>query len=140
MKKRTVSFLVFILFVTALYVFQNTAVRPFIIAVASSDFFLTDDDDSPSPQGIVSEKTKTGLIHCHRYVGENFDLDDSAAFSDTDYKAWGLGGYGYLIRSQVEMTDEAGRRVRKLFSCKIQYTGGDEFKYENWLVSGLDFE
>lgn len=139
MKSRTLSFILFILFVSALYVFQTNAVLPFVEYVAMSNFFLNEDTELADSIDVKNDKTRTALIHCHNYFIENFELDDSASFPEDDYTAWPLGDYAYLIRSHVEVSGENSNRENKFFACRIKYNGGDDLAYSNWSVSGFDF-
>ncbi len=139
-QKKTVSIILFILFVTALYVFQNTVVLPTVENVANSDLFFENTDDVAQLDGVINEKTNFALIHCNRYLSENYELGDADTFSDKDYQAWGLGGYTYVIKSHVDVPVSEQGPLKKQYICTIKYTGGDEIDYENWSISGFNYD
>ena len=139
MRKKTVSIILFILFVTALYVFQNTVVIPTVTNIANSEFFFENTEDEAQLDGIINEKTNFALLHCHRYLSENFELGEADTFSDKDYQAWGLGGYTYVIKSHIDVPISEQGPTRKPFICTIKYTGGDDVEYANWSVSGFNY-
>ncbi len=139
MRKKTVSIILFILFVTSLYVFQNTVVLPTVTNIANSDLFFENTEDEAHPDGIINEKTNFALLHCHRYLSENYELGDSDTFYDKNYQAWGLGGYTYVIKSHIDVPISEQGPLKKPFICTIKYTGGYEVDYANWSISGFNY-
>lgn len=140
MKKKTVSIILFIVFVTSLYVFQITVVGPGVESIATSDFFMENTEDEVRLDGIINEKTNFALFHCRKYLTENYELSDSDIIAERDYKAWGLGGYTYVIKSYVDVVTSEQGPMEKKFVCTISYEGGDELDYANWTISGFNYE
>lgn len=140
MNKNIISFILLILFIVALYVFQNTVVGPGVEKIAASDLFLdTTFPDEPQLRGVINERTNFALLHCHRYLRENYELNDTDVISEKDYKAWGLGGADYVIRSHVDVPVSEEGPTRKTITCKITFRGGDEFESANWEISGFNY-
>jgi hypothetical protein len=140
MKKSQLSFLLLLVFVAGLYVFQNKAVTPFVLKMVNSDLLVEETDDVRQPGVVDNEKTRLALAHCNTYLQEHYDLDDSTQISKTEHNAWALGDYSYMVRSRFDLLSPSEVQKDKRYICQIKYFGGDETDYGNWTVSGFDYE
>ncbi len=141
MKKSQLSFLLLLVFIAGLYVFQNKAVTPFVLKMINSALLMEKTDDVRQP-GVAAdtEKTRLALVHCNTYFQEHYDLDDSTQISEIEHNTWGLGDYSYVVRSRFDLVSPSEVQKGKKYICKIKYFGGDDTDYENWTVSGFDYE
>ena len=138
---RTKSFVLLILFIIAVYVFQNEAVIPFVIKVVNSDLFTKETEDVAQLDPINTDKTRMALLHCNHYLKQNYEVDSSTLLSQGDHKAWTLGDKTFLVQSHIDFVDTASNQtIRKLFVCKIHQVGEDETNYENWEILAFDYE
>jgi hypothetical protein len=140
MKKSNISFLLLLVFVAGLYVFQNKAVTPFVLKMVNSALLVEETDDGRQPGVVDTDKTRLALAHCNTYLEENYDFDDSTQISETEHSAWALGDYSYVVRSRFDLLSPSEVEKDKTYICKIKFFGGDDAEYENWTVSGFDYE
>ncbi len=140
MSHKAISIGLLILFVVALYVLLIKGVTPFVQEVATSDLFLEESDDPAEKfTSVKNEKTQAALAHCGQHLQENFDLAPSDRIEDKEYTAWALGNYMYVIKSFVYIEPTDPNQTSKLFACRIQYNGGDEFDIANWEISQFTY-
>lgn len=138
--RRKYSALLLILFIVALYLFQNKGVIPFVTKVAESDLFFEKDLEEDEELGnIRNARTDFAFAHCKSGFKEEFELGEGADLNSSDYEAWALGNRTYLIRSSVRAPDENQKLVDKKYACKIQYTGTEESDPASWTIGGIDF-
>ena len=141
MRHKIISIGLLILFIVALYVLLIKGVTPFVQEVATSDLFLEKTDDTTEKfTSVKNQKTQIALAHCIQYLHDNYDLAPSNLVNDKEYTAWALGGYMYVIKSYVDIETAPEGPSSKLFACRIQYKGGDEFKMENWDISQFSYD
>ena len=143
MKKSQLSFLLLLVFVAGLYVFQNKAVTPFILKMVNSALLVEKSDDARQPADgdvLDNEKTRLALAHCNTYLQEQYDINDSTQISNTEHTTWALGDYSYVVRSRFDLLSPSAVQKDKKYICEIKYFGGDDTDYDNWTVSGFDYE
>jgi hypothetical protein len=134
------SAILLILFIVGLYLIQNKGVIPFVTKVVESDFFFEKGvDDAEELGNLRNARTDFAFAHCKSAFKEDYDLDDKADLSSSDYEAWALGNRTYLVRSAVRVPDEDQKMIDKKYACKIQYLGNEESNAGNWTVGGIDF-
>lgn len=140
MKKSQLSFLLLLVFVAGLYVFQNKAVTPFVLEMVNSALLVEETDDVRQPGTVDNEKTRLALAHCDTYLQEQYDIDDSTQISNTEHNTWALGDYSYVVRSRFDLLSPSEVQKDKKYICKIKHFGGDDTNYDNWTVSGFNYE
>lgn len=133
LKKSRISGVLLLLFIAALYVFQNKAVLPFVEGVVESDLFLADTSE-------LDNKNRESLaaLQCNDFVREALDESRSIEFANRDGKAWQLSSGRYLVRSHLTQTDDSGDLVQKNFACNVEFVGGDDTDHRNWSLQGLE--
>ena len=140
MKKSQLSFLLLLVFVAGLYVFQNKAVTPFVLKIVNSALLVEKTDDVRQPGVVDNEKTRLALAHCNTYLQEELDFDDSTQISETEHITWALDDHSYVVRSRFDLLSPSEAQNDKTYICKIKYFGGDDTNFDNWTVSGFDYQ
>jgi hypothetical protein len=135
------NIIVLLLFFAALLALMHYVVKPAVIEIAKSDLFMESTDDSGSgSKATSSPMTTLAYGHCSDYITTELDEDSSVHFLADPINAWALGGYNYVINSEVEITDTSGNTIFKKFVCRIQFTGDseeDERDPDNWSIQGI---
>ncbi len=140
MSHKVKSLITFFVFLIAAYVLLIKGITPFVTEVATSDLFLIQSDDPAEKfTSVKNEKTQAAVAHCSQHLQENFDLAPSARLDTNEYTAWALGNYTYIIKSYVISSGTTQDPANKLFACRIQYEGGDEYSAENWSISQFSY-
>jgi hypothetical protein len=121
---------------------QNKDINPLWIVVgifgiicmcmfaAMSQFFTT--DNKPKDHSIMAS------IQCKNFVKDSLKSPSSAEFPMS--KGQNIGSNTYVVNSYVDADNVFGAKLRKNFSCKIKYTGGDEDDKSNWNLIDLNID
>ncbi len=138
-KKRKPASILFVLaYGAALYAFTFFILTPWVKKIAASDLFLKETDDIAQAYPISNPLTDMAILHCNVYVRDEIDETDSLTFVKDDSKVWTLGDYRYIVKSSVDVVDQAGASSIKQFACQIKYEDGDETNIDNWDFLGLN--
>lgn len=125
----------------ALILFQREFVMPLVYDVVKSDAFLTDTEDTFDMYSTETTMTEFAHMQCNRYISDEFGEDVIFEFAEKPTNAWALGGYNYLINSELLFTDTAGEQLAKKYVCRIKYNKGSDdegiAEFENWSVNGI---
>lgn len=120
----------------ALIAFTRFIVIPLVMEVVASDAFLVDSKDEASTNTISTPLTALAFNHCNTYIKSKLGENASVSFPDKHSKAWGFGGYQFMIRSNFTV---AG--ITKEYACKITYNDNDDqagiADPNNWTIDGL---
>lgn len=135
---RWVSLSLLLLFVVALYVSLNKLFVPFIEQVASSSLFLKETENDDPLGDVRNERTDVAALHCENSIRDDEDISPVSTASDTDYKAWSLGDFTYVIKAQSTGTPEGGDPAHYRYACKIHWNGQDMADPGNWSIQGMD--
>jgi hypothetical protein len=134
-------FLVLIVGLGLLIIFQREAVMPLVNEVIKSDAFLVDSKDQGSQLPISNEMTDIAFNHCNTYIKSELDSDISVIFANKPIKAWSLGNYQFLINADIQVADESGNMSTQKYVCRITYDKGDDqegvLDFDNWTLVGL---
>ena len=135
------KFIIFIVSLIGLLVFQAKAVLPFVEKIVSSGAFLEDSDDQGSQLAISNNMTDYAFTHCNTFVSDEIGSDFSSTFSDKPINAWSLGNYQYIVNAKVEITPAGGASFMRTYACRINYSEKDDLsaakEFDNWSVFGL---
>lgn len=133
------KFLLFIVSLVALLVFQSKAVMPFVYDVVSSDLFLEESDDQGSQMKISNDMTHLAFTHCNTYI--KGDSDFSINFPKEPINAWSMGNHQYVVNADIEIIPADGVSFTRRYACHINYTEQDDLSvannFDNWSVKGL---
>lgn len=134
-------FIVLIVGLGLLILFQREAVMPLVNEVIKSDAFLVDSKDQGSQLPISTEMSAIAFNHCNHYIKSELDSDTSITFADKPIKAWSLGNYQFLINADIKIADESGNMSTQKYVCRITYDKGDDqegvLDFDNWTLVGL---
>jgi hypothetical protein len=134
-------FLVLIVGLGLLILFQREAVMPLVTEVIKSDAFLVDSKDQGSQLPVSNEMTDIAFNHCNNYIKSELDSDISVIFANKPIKAWSLGNYQFLINADIQIADESGNMSTQKYVCRITYDKGDNqegvLDFDNWTLVGL---
>jgi hypothetical protein len=123
----------------ALIAFMRFVLLPLVMEVVASDAFLVDSKDVASLHSLETPLTAIAFNHCNTYVKSELGKDVSVSFADKPTKAWGFGGYKFMIRSNF--TVAGSTKPQNEYACQITYNNGDNQEgiadYENWTIDGL---
>ena len=136
------SLIYLVLFIGALYMLQEKAIMPVVMAVVKSDLFFEKPVEENEPLGKIEGKTSRSnfaMRQCENAVKQQDALAKQAQFSDDSYEAWALGNRQYLIRSSVKISDAEKGSVTKLYACTVKLNNDQEDKPENWTTLAVDF-
>jgi hypothetical protein len=135
---RWLSLGLLILFIIALYAFNDTAVVPFVLDVANSTLYLKETEDDDPLGEVRNARTDVALLHCENEVREGRGGAAVPSASEREYKAWSLGDLTYIIKASVDLPGENGALARYRYACKIHWNGKEMNDAGNWSVYGAD--
>lgn len=139
MKRKFTGIVIFLLFVIAAYVFLIKGVKPFLEAVVSSDLFLVQSDDPAEKNLPVSnEKSRLAALQCNQYLRDNFEGVGIGELTESDYTAWALGGYTYVINTTTG-GNPGNNPEKEKFVCKIQWIEGNPLEYASWEIQQFEY-
>lgn len=127
-----------VLFIIALYAFNDTAVVPFVLDVANSSLYLKETEDDDPLGEVRNARTDVALLHCENEVREGRGAAVVPSAAEREYKAWSLGDLTYIINASVDLPGENGVPARYRYACKIHWNGKDMNNAGNWSVYGTD--
>jgi hypothetical protein len=134
-------FIVLVIGLALLILFQKFAVMPLVTDVIKSDAFLVDSKDQGSQLPISTEMTAIAFTHCNNYIKSELDSDIAVTFTDKPVKAWSLGNYQFLINGDIHIADQSGKMTTQRYVCRITYNNGDNqegvLDFDNWTLVGL---
>jgi len=136
------SIIYLVIFIGVLYMLQEKAIMPLVMAVVKSDLFFEKPVEENEPLGKIEGTTSRSthaLNLCQASVKKEGDLNDKAQFIDDKAEAWALGNRQYLIRSTVRIVDGDKDNIDKLYACTVRLNSDDESKPENWTTLAVDF-
>lgn len=141
MKKRSklLAVISYLLLFTASYAVFEMFVRgsfldPFSGKIATAETFHQIDPETEIHQG----RSEIAYSNCNEYAKENSASGYDFDFSDGEFGAWDLSSGRLLIKSYLYQPDAGGVSVRKDYTCRIKFNGGDYKDSGNWEVTGLD--
>ncbi|MGR8941455.1 MAG: hypothetical protein ACU83P_07680 [Gammaproteobacteria bacterium] len=134
-------FIVLIIGLGILILFQNTVIMPIVQDVIKSDAFLVDSKDQGSQLPISTELTSIAFMHCNNYIKSEIGSDATVTFTDKPLKSWSLGNYQFLINGNIHIGDKSGNLTTQKYVCRITYDKGDDqegiLDIDNWTLVGL---
>jgi hypothetical protein len=133
-----VSLGLLILFIIALYAFNDKAVVPFILDVANSTLYLKETEDDDPLGEVRNARTDVALLRCENEVREGRGAAAVLSAAEREYKAWSLGDLTYIINASVDLPGENGAPARYRYACKIHWNGKEMNDAGNWSVYGTD--
>lgn len=139
MNRSTLTALLFIPFILALYVTLNKVFIPLALKAATSDLFLEETDDIGDMDPISNAKTKMASLHCNNEVSKEMGESLALQFPPDPKNVWDTGNATFVVSSYVDVTNPAEGTTRKLYACNIRYEGGDDTDFKNWTLLGLQF-
>jgi hypothetical protein len=136
------NFLLFIVCLVALLVFQVKAVMPLIYDIVASDFFLEDSGDEENRISTTNALTINAFDQCNNHITKLLSPENSVSFSEKAINSFSLGNFQYVINADVEITPENATPLNRRYVCRIKYLEGADSSAnlsisENWSVDGL---
>jgi hypothetical protein len=133
------KYLLLIVGLGVLIAFMRFVLLPLVMEVVASDAFLVDSKDEPSLHSLDTPLTAIAFNHCNTYIKAELGKDVSISFPDKPTKAWGFGGYKFMIRSNFNVVGSA--KTTNEYACQITYNNGDDQEgiadFENWTINGM---
>lgn len=105
--------------------------------VLDTEFFRGTPEQGGQATPIHDERAALAHAFCLQSVARQLGIQQTDTFASPQYTAWDLGFDRYLVRAQIERTDDPTGARRYL--CKIVFRGGDENDINNWVVQSIDF-
>ncbi len=138
--KRNIIFL--IVGLVALLAFQAKVVMPFVYDMAASDLFLKDTGDEANRTSANTQMTIAAFNQCNTYIANDILPEQTVTFSDKAINAFSLGGFRYVINSDIEIQPKDSTPLLKRYVCRIAYTSDDNddaniLDPDNWSVDGI---
>ena len=135
------KFLLFIVSLVALLLFQAKAVMPLVYEVVSSDLFLKDSEDEGNRMTVSTDMTHTAFQHCNTYISEDIDSDFSVTFTEKATNAWAMGDYQYIVNANIDVKSKDGQIFTRSYVCRIEYTEKEDpsqsAEFKNWSITGV---
>jgi hypothetical protein len=104
--------------------------------VLDTAFFRGTPDQGGKATPIHDERAALAHGFCAQYVARRLNFNQAGTHALPQYTAWDLGFGRYLVRAEIERTDDPTGTRRYL--CKIVLQGGDEYDINNWVVQSID--
>jgi len=105
--------------------------------VLDTEFFRGTPEQGGQATPIQGERAALAHTFCAQHVARQLNFGQTGTFASPQYTAWDLGFDRYLVRAQIERTNDPTGTRRYL--CKIVFQGGDENDINNWVVQSVDF-
>ncbi|HLF98108.1 MAG TPA: hypothetical protein VI457_13270 [Methylococcaceae bacterium] len=135
---RWVSLGLLVVFIIALYLSLNKAVVPFIEEVAQSSLYMKETTDDDPLGEIRNARTDQAQLHCENQLREDQGAAAVPTSTDTNYKAWSIGDFTYVIKGSLDLAGENGEPGHYRYACKIHWNGKDMTDPDNWSTYGMD--
>jgi hypothetical protein len=87
-----------------------------------------------------SDRSSMAVVQCQNYVRDRLRSPSTADFPWLDHSVTPEGSETYLVRSYVDAQNGFGATVRNNYTCKIQYSGGDEADQRSWSLLDLSMD
>ncbi len=102
-------------------------------------------NDGPIPDVNSGKETNdpiTGLAFsvCKKRILNDLGAIEANEFATDTYDEWNLTGGGYLIKSVVYTSNDAGLPERQNYACRIQSLGQDYNDPSNWVIQSIDMQ
>lgn len=108
-----------------------------VFRVLETEFFRGDPDLGGEATPIRNAKTALAHSSCARYAAQRLNLDATKTLALPEYTAWDLGFDRYLVKANVQRTDDPA--WTQPYLCKIVFRGSQDQDAGNWLVQNIDF-
>ena len=135
------GFILFVIALVALLVFQYKVVVPIVYDIVSSDLFLEDSGDEINRISSETLMTDAAFRQCNSYIANELYPELTITFSEKPINAFGMGNYRYIINADLEIMPEDAAAFIKRYACRIQYENGDDTtglsNIENWSIEGI---
>lgn len=113
---------------------RGSFLDPFSGKIATSESFYQIEPETEIQQG----KSEIAYLNCNDFIRrENVSASD-IGFGEGDFSAWDLSSGHLLIKSHLYESESDGANIRKNYTCRIDYKGGDYREDENWEVAGVE--
>lgn len=135
------KFFLIVIALIALLVFQIKVVLPFVMDIVASDLFLEDTGDEPNSISTNTIMTDAAFNQCNFYIANELFPEDSLTFSEKPLNAFGLGGFQYIVNSDLEIMHNNAAPSNRRYVCRIKYLNSDDTTglsdIANWSIDGI---
>jgi hypothetical protein len=136
------SFLILIVGLAVLILFQQKVIMPLVLDVVKSDLFLVENKDHASQLPVSTSLTNLAFIQCNKYIKSEFGPETSISFPEKPLNVWTLGSYHYVVNAEISITNDTANTTTRKYACRIDYEKGDNEEgavdFENWSIEGVD--
>jgi hypothetical protein len=136
-----IKFILFIVCLIGLILFQAKIIMPVIYDIVSSDFFLEDSGDEANRLSESTLMTDNAFDQCNAYISKEYLSDYSLAYSEKVINAFSLGNFQYVINADIEISPADAATFSRRYVCRIKYLNGSDntglSDPENWSIGGV---